>query len=172
MKITDKYVFFWGTNDIYSQWHPCQFSIAGRTFNCAEQWMMFCKARFFNNEDIVQKIMDSTDPREQKAFGRQVRNFDEAKWKIIAKDIVYKGNEAKFSQNPHLLEQLLDTGDRVIVEASPYDPLWGIGLRDNDPRALDPKQWKGLNWLGEVLTKLRDDLKNSHKEDQNIHMNI
>jgi ribA/ribD-fused uncharacterized protein len=103
--------------------------------------------------------MKSKNPKNMKAFGRLVKNFDENLWNSVAQDIVYAGNYAKFSQNPKLLKALLDTGDRLLVEASPYDKIWGIGLSELDARKTSPENWKGLNLLGKILTKVRDDLK-------------
>jgi hypothetical protein len=102
--------------------------------------------------------MSIDNPKEQKALGRQVKNFNVDKWNIIAKDIVYIGCYAKFSQNESLKQMLLETeGD--LVEASPYDKIWGIGLSSDQPEARNRNTWNGTNWLGEVLTKVREDLK-------------
>ena len=151
----EKFTFFWG--GIFSQWHPSSFQIDGVTYNTAEQYMMAEKARMFGDKLSEQKIMMMPDPKAQKALGRKVVGFVAEKWNASARDIVYKGNVAKFTQNPSLLKNLLDTRGTVLVEASPYDTIWGIGLAESDPRAKLRAQWKGLNWLGEVLTKVRDD---------------
>lgn len=160
MKTTDKYVFFWKTGEVFSQWHPSTFVIEGITFKTAEQYMMYMKAKTFGDHEAAVKVLKTTDPREQKKIGRSVRNFDAAKWSEISRDVVYRGNRAKFTQNPAMKKQLMDTGNRELVEASPYDNIWGIGLDESDSRALDKTQWLGTNWLGEVLTKLREELKN------------
>ena len=159
MKITDKYVLFWKTEDVFSQWHPSKFTLYGVTFNTAEQYMMYSKAITFGDAEAAAKALKTSDPREQKKIGRSVRNFDAAKWREVAKQIVYAGNKAKFEQNEEMLAQLLNTGDRELVEASPYDNIWGIGLDESDPDALDKSKWDGTNWLGEVLTELREELK-------------
>lgn len=112
-----------------------------------------------------ENIMAYDSPRLQKWLGRQITNFDNERWmeelddefgKPLAWRIVYKGNEAKFSQDKYLKEYLLSTEGTEIVEASPYDTIWGIGLSEDDPEAIDPSKWKGTNWLGDVLTTLRD----------------
>jgi len=157
MKTTDKHVFFW--NGIYSQWFQADFEVDGIKFNCAEQYMMYKKALTFNDVEIAKKIMNEPQPNNQKALGRKVSNFDVETWERVAKDVVYKGNYAKFTQNTHLLKELMSTGDRIIVEASPVDKIWGIGMHENDEGVENQENWKGKNWLGEVLTKLRDDLK-------------
>ena len=156
MKTTDEMVLFW--DGPFSQWEPCNFVVNGIEYNCAEQYMMAEKARFFEDEETLNEIMDTDDPREQKRLGRLVEGFDEDRWNEVAIEIVVKGNLAKFSQNPELKKILLDTESRILVEASPYDKIWGIGLRETDPRALDREQWLGTNWLGEALSQVRDAL--------------
>lgn len=149
---------FWGTSDIYSQFHPCQFTIDDVTYNCCEQFMMHQKALLFQDYDIAEQIMNETKPKTIKSFGRKVKNFDDDLWTEQCRDIVYKGNYAKFSQNEEYRKILLSTGDKLIAEASPYDKRYGIGLGKNDKRSLDPKQWKGKNWLGEAIMKVREKL--------------
>jgi len=107
---------------------------------------------------MKKKIMASTSPKEQKQFGREVKNFNVEKWNYVAKKIVFKGNLARFSQHEDLQNLLLSTGDKILVEASPYDKVWGIGLREDDPNATKPEKWLGQNWLGEVLMKVREEL--------------
>lgn len=150
-----EFAFFW--NGPFSQWHPAKFVVDGKEYNCAEQYMMAEKARLFGDVATEKLIMNASTPREQKALGRKVKNFNVGVWEKVAKDIVYKGNHAKFTQNRKLKEELLATVG-TLVEASPYDTIWGIGLREDDPKALSRDTWRGTNWLGEVLTKLRKDL--------------
>lgn len=124
---------------------------------------MHQKALLFGDEYQASKIMEKSHPRDQKAAGRCVTGFDVGKWNAVARDIVYKGNYAKFTQNHDLLQKLGETAGTELVEASPYDTIWGIGISctpfNISEGLLDRKNWKGTNWLGEVLTKLRDDLK-------------
>ena len=150
----ESFHMFWGGP--FSQWCPSRFNIDGRSFNCAEQYMMWSKATLFGNDEKATQILDSGSPREQKALGRQVSNFDTDRWNQVACYYVYKGNLAKFTQNPDLLQDLLDTYPLTLVEASPYDKIWGIGLDAKDPRAYDRSTWLGTNWLGQVLTDLRN----------------
>lgn len=149
--------FFYG--GICSQWLPCEFEVDGVKYNCAEQYMMACKARVFNDEESLQKIMEADHPRDQKALGRKVKNFNEAAWNRVARDFVYEGNYAKFTQNEGLKLDLFSTGDALLVEASPYDKIWGIGMGEFDDDRHDPAKWKGTNWLGEVITKVREDIR-------------
>lgn len=155
----DNYVFFWG--GIYSQWFKASFTVQGTVYNCAEQYMMHQKALLFGDYEIAKQIMATKNPKTQKALGRQVRGFDPAVWNARAKFFVKKGNEAKFTQNEDLLRELVATGDKTLVEASPYDRIWGIGLNKYDALRTPVENWKGTNWLGEVLTELRDELKHT-----------
>jgi ribA/ribD-fused uncharacterized protein len=154
----EKFTFFWKAHSPFSQWHPATFEIKGITFNCAEQAMMYGKAILFGDHEIAEQILASTNPAHQKALGRKVRNFDKNLWERSCKRIVYKVNYAKFTQNQHLLRALLETKGTTLVEASPYDTIWGIGLDANHPDARDRSKWRGKNWLGEVLTQLRENL--------------
>jgi len=152
----DKFTFFW--SGPFSQWYPATFKVNGVTYNCAEQYMMARKAQLFGDIDSLAAIMRSSSPKEQKALGRKVRGFDARCWNSDARLIVYAGNKAKFEQNDELRAALYDTAGTELVEASPYDKIWGIGLGEHDPDAKDRTKWRGTNWLGEVLTTLRDDM--------------
>jgi ribA/ribD-fused uncharacterized protein len=153
----DGFVFFW--SGWPSQWHPADFTLDGVAYGCAEQYMMAEKARLFGDEETLGLILAAASPREQKALGRRVRGFDEARWQKACREIVYRGNAGKFSQNPDLKELLLATGSKTLVEASPTDRIWGIGLAADDPRATDRSAWRGKNWLGEALMRVRADLR-------------
>lgn len=155
--MNDNFVFFW--DGVYSQWFRSYFVVDGVTYNCAEQYMMAMKAVFFEDSETLTAIMESMNPRDQKALGRQVRNFDTARWDAVSRDFVFKANVAKFSQNERLKEFLLNTGDKEIVEASPYDKIWGIGMSETDPDRFDKAKWRGTNWLGEVLMRVRTELR-------------
>lgn len=157
MKITNKFVFFYGGP--FSQWYPSIFRIDGKEYNTAEQYMMAMKADYFNDEGAYKEIMKTNDPSEQKAIGRTVNNFNKEAWDAVSRGYVYNGNIAKFSQNEELKEMLLATQDRELVEASPYDKIWGVGLGVDNPLIEDKTNWKGKNWLGETLMKVRKDLK-------------
>lgn len=154
---TDRFVFFW--SGWPSQWHPASFTIDGARYNCCEQFMMAEKAAVFGDRDALVQVLAATDPRKQKAVGRKVRNFDPAVWDGVCRGVVYRANLARFSQDPALAGALLKTGDKTIVEASPLDTIWGIGLAADDPRARDPGQWLGTNWLGIALMQVRDALR-------------
>ncbi len=152
----DKHTFFCKADHPLSQWYPAEFVVGDFSFNCAEQYMMFEKAMFFNDWGTAERIMQETEPKRQKERGREVTPFDETAWNNVCKGIVFKGNYAKFSQNPELLEQLLATTDTLIVEANPRDTIWGIGMTESEAKQVSPEQWKGRNLLGKILTVLRE----------------
>ena len=160
----EKFHLFWG--GIFSQWHLARiYDIdLDMIFNCNEQYMMYNKAILFGDEDTAENIMAEPDPRKQKAWGRRVKDFDKEKWEEIARDIVSKANYMKFSQNRKLLIDLMAfDDDTVFVEASPFDPIWGIGLGEDDPDALDRSKWLGTNWLGECINIARDRIVENQK---------
>ena len=146
------------TETCLSQWYPCQFEVDGVTYTSAEQYMMAEKARLFGDEKIRAEILRTSDPRKCKALGRKVKNFDKAVWDKRKENIVRNGNFEKFMQNSVLRSFLLSTGDKVLVEASPTDRVWGIGLGKNNPDALDPKKWRGQNLLGFILMAVRNEM--------------
>lgn len=152
------FTFFFTEASPFSQWYPCKFAVDGNRFNCAEQYMMYGKARLFDDEATAKSILAAAHPRDHKALGRKVTPFDNAVWVREREGIVLAGNRAKFTQNEPLLAQLLATKGTTLVEASPFDKIWGIGLAETDERANDPAQWRGQNLLGKVLTQLRDEL--------------
>jgi ribA/ribD-fused uncharacterized protein len=138
-----------------SQWWPAPFVVGELTFASAEHFMMWRKAMLFGDEESAEKIMRAGDPRQAKDLGRGVRGFDGSRWEDARYGIVLEGSVAKFGQHPDLRRFLLGTGNQLLVEASPEDRVWGIGLRAEDPRAADPAQWLGLNLLGFALTETR-----------------
>jgi len=141
---------------VFSQWFPSNFVIDGIQFKNAEMYMMWSKNRFFNGP-FEQEILNASHPSECKSIGRKIPNFDPVIWNNLAKTFVYAGNMAKFSQNRDLLQVLFEVPGE-FVECSPTDKIWGIGLDIEDDRVFDKMQWQGTNWLGEVITDVRDSL--------------
>lgn len=152
----EKFTFFWGGE--FSQWYPSFFTIDGIEYNCAEQYMMAKKAMLFKDDETLKKIMNTTSPRDQKIYGREVKNFNVDVWNANCKQFVKEGSFAKFTQNEDLKKVLFASAGTTLVEASPKDKIWGIGLHESDPRVQDRKTWEGTNWLGEILTEVRDQL--------------
>ena len=145
-------------NGPFSQWHMKQMTIDNITYNCCEQYMMAEKARLFEDDVTLKKILGAKTPKEQKALGRAVKGFNEKTWKKNRYRIVVEATRAKFTQHEDMKKKLLDTGDAILCEASPIDRIWGIGLKKHDPKAKDPKLWKGLNLLGDALMEVRKEL--------------
>lgn len=159
------YTYFFHSDSPFSQWHPSRFigdrvGTAAIWFENAEQYMMWRKAIVFGDTDVAWKILATTNPKEIKALGREVKNFDDKIWGNVRFDVVFMGNLYKFTQNPELKEALLNTKG-ILVEASPYDKIWGIGLSEADARKTSPESWPGKNLLGVALTRLRKILANS-----------
>ena len=162
-----KYLHFWGhtkakdgtvTKACLSQWYEIGFDIDAIHYPSAEHYMMAEKARLFGDIEVLEQILNSTHPGDAKKLGRKVRNYDESLWRAHRFDIVIRGNKAKFSQNEELKEYLLNTKNRVLVEASPLDKIWGIGMDANDNDAENPSKWRGLNLLGFALMVARDEM--------------
>ncbi|AGF85075.1 hypothetical protein QJ854_gp707 [Moumouvirus goulette] len=165
---TDNYIFFYGHNpnkkgtEIYSQWFPSIFyeEIDNKIiqyFN-AEQYMMAHKALLFEDFHNYKKFMKENNPSKVKKAGRRIKNFNEDLWNDYKYDIVVSGNKLKFEQNPDLLEKLLKTGNKLFVESSPYDYIWGIGMSANEAIKLSENKWPGKNLLGKAITQVRNEL--------------
>ena len=159
---------FWGhqsaqdgsiTKSCFSQWWIKDFCSVEHSYRCMEQYMMAAKAELFGDQEIQAQILNCNDPKQIKALGRMVRGFDQNVWDRFKYPIVLSGNWCKFSQNRDLQEFLLSTGDSVLVEASPYDNIWGIRLPASSPEAQDPQKWRGRNLLGFALMEVRDELR-------------
>jgi ribA/ribD-fused uncharacterized protein len=163
------FLFFWGhttrgkevQQECFSQWYESPFAVDGESFATAEHYMMYRKALLFGDDETAQRVLRANIPGEAKALGRSVRGFDEAVWQRHRIDIVIAGNTAKFSQAAHLRSFLLSTQDRVLVEASPVDRIWGIGLAPDHRDIQDPSRWRGLNLLGFALMDVREALRES-----------
>jgi ribA/ribD-fused uncharacterized protein len=166
-----KFLFFWGHQPepggqigagCLSQWWPAPCTVDDRVFATAEHYMMWRKATLFGDHAAARKILDASHPHAAKALGSRVIGFDQQVWDEHRVPIVVAGNLAKFRQRPALGTFLINTGRRVLVEASPVDRIWGIGLTRDDPAAADPAQWRGLNLLGFALMQVRDVLNDQH----------
>ncbi len=161
------YLFFWGHQprpdgttgpECLSQWWPSQFSVDGITYPTAEHWMMATKARLFHDEQALAAVLAAASPKDAKAAGRAVRGYREQDWATARFDLVVTGSLAKFRQNPGLAAFLRGTGRKVLVEASPRDRIWGIGMGAGNPDAIQPSSWRGTNLLGFALMNARDQL--------------
>ncbi len=162
-----KYLFFWGHTpnkdgsvgkSCFSQWWVAPFTVNSIVYKTAEHWMMAEKARLFNDNKILDEIITSNSPMEAKQWGRKVIGFIPEKWNQHKYEIVKQGNIHKFSQHPDLKKFLLNTKNRVLVEASPRDRIWGIGMSQSNEQAENPIMWRGENLLGFALMEVRDEL--------------
>ncbi len=161
-----RYLCFWGhrpprtgvSASCFSQWYDAGFSIDGVRYATAEHYMMAGKARLFGDTRILEQVLSSTTPDKAKALGRRILGFDEALWTQARYALVVEGNLAKFSQNAALGDFLRATAGQVLVEASPVDSIWGIGLAQDHADARNPAAWHGLNLLGFALMEVRERL--------------
>ncbi|WP_312310124.1 NADAR family protein [Stenotrophomonas indicatrix] len=159
-----RYLCFWGHQpprmgvaaSCFSQWYDAGFNIDGVHYRTAEHYMMAGKARLFGDTKILDQILASATPESAKALGRRIEDFDDAQWTQARYALVVEGNRAKFSQNAALGDFLRATADQVLVEASPVDFIWGIGLAKDHADAHNPARWRGLNLLGFALMDVRN----------------
>jgi ribA/ribD-fused uncharacterized protein len=166
MKITDKYVFFWG--GIFSNWNKVNNGITITMYNktvtlpTSEHLFMWLKAMYFEDLEIADKITKTTNPKDAKILGRLVKNFNEEKWKIKREESMYLALNYKLLFDQNFKRELWAEryNDKLFVEASPYDCIWGIGMKEDNPMITNPQNWKGLNLLGKLLTKLRNETRN------------
>ena len=167
-----KYLFFWGhqskmtssapvvTKSCFSQWYQAPFTSDNCHFQTAEHYMMFAKAMLFDDKKSANKVLAAQSPGEAKAIGRTVANFNDQVWQQHRFEIVINANLAKFRAHNELANFLINTNDRVIVEASPVDSIWGIGMAQDNPKIEQPEHWRGLNLLGYALMEVRERLIN------------
>lgn len=155
-------LLFWGHTGegagpwLLSQWYPTPFTVDGVPYATAEHWMMAAKARLFGDDEALEQVLTSDDPRHAKAAGRGVRGFDSHRWADEADEAVVAGSIAKFTSSDLLSSYLLGTAPAVLVEASPVDAVWGTGLAADHPDARVPSRWPGTNRLGLALTAARE----------------
>ena len=163
VNITDKYVSFWG--GVFSNFYPCKIHVTSDwydkpidlTFQSSEQYFMWLKATNFNDYETANEIVKAKTPKEAKALGRKVKNYDDEEWSEIREAAMWNAVYQKFKQNPELQQYLINpvTETRSFVEGSPYDCVWGCGISWDDPAIADEKNWKGENLLGKTLDKVR-----------------
>lgn len=176
-----KWLHFWGhapekdgriTETCLSQWWMADFKVDGLSYCCMEQYMMAEKARLFGDRETLEKIMEAAVQGKIKALGREVKNFDQTEWDRCKYTIVLTGNFQKFLQNPELKDFLLRTGDKILVEASPRDRIWGIGMGKANENAQNPAAWRGRNLLGFALMEVRDELRRVCANEDKIDWSI
>ena len=144
---------------MFSNFTPSRFEVDDVAYNSGEQFFAASKARLFGDKAAVSKILRATHPDMIKQLGRQVKGFDETVWVRERESIMLTCVYYKFLQNPHMQQHLLGAGDKLLAEASPFDTVWGIGLRADDSGATNPTAWRGSNLLGKALQTVRDMLR-------------
>lgn len=171
-----EFICFWGhtaepgeiKKSCLSQWYPCEFEADHCIYHTSEQYMMAQKALLFSDTKTYDKIMAADNPKDYKALGRRVQNFDLLIWDKHKYQIVLTGNIAKFSQNKELEAFLIGTGNKILVEASPYDAIWGVQMRIEDPLIQNPNNWAGENLLGFALMETRSILSKRKKTEKSL----
>ncbi len=189
-KKTEEYTFFFNLKSPFSNFHPSIFEYKNIKFISNEQFMMYSKARNFQDEQAGQSILAINDSpiakkflsgelsrediisdrelsnqwnglmMEVKKLGRGVKNYDDEIWTAKREKIVLFGVRLKFAQNADLMQELMNTGDSKMVEASPYDKVWGIGLSEQDARKTPVENWPGMNLLGKVFDQFKAEIAN------------
>lgn len=171
----DDFVFFWrpckpGKTDkgCFCQWCMSDFIINGQRYCCAEQYMMAKKAELFHDKEILKEILNERSPKRIRELGRLVKNFDVTIWNEHKVDYIRRANFVKFTQNRDLRDFICTTEGKILVEASPFDRIWGIGMGENNVKCFDPALWRGLNLLGFTLMEVRDEILIRSKESRYI----
>lgn len=163
LDMTDTHYFF-SSDSFLSNFYPSEFTDGTHTFKTSEQYYMYRKAVTFGDHSTAEAILRSDTPRKAKVLGRKVKRFDNDYWDTIKEHTMVNALTLKFTQNTRLLKQLLATGNKTLVEASPWDSIWGIGLSLDDPQREDPAKWLGQNLLGKCLMQVRSMLSKSIKQ--------
>jgi ribA/ribD-fused uncharacterized protein len=158
VKQVDNMLLFFHEDCPLSNWYRRTFIVKDITFFCVEQYLMYCKAMLFGDHEIGLKIMATQEPSEHKRLGRLVKNFNDDLWNQHKENYAFIGNLHKFRQNKEERGYLYDTRELELVEASPYDRIWGVGLGVDDPQIRYKVRWKGQNLHGITLMRVRDRL--------------
>lgn len=154
----DNLVTFWNTSGefgCFSNWKKSIFKVGEIEFYNMEQFIMYQKALLFGDVEVAEKILKEKNPKEIKKFGREVKNFNAEIWSRNLFHLCSVGMVEKFNQNPDMKNILISTGNKTIVEASPYDKIWGIGMSETDEDILNMSKW-GENILGKMLCYTRN----------------
>ncbi len=160
MVTTDTMVLFWGDESIYSNFYPVSFIYDDIDFKNSEAAYMYKKALYFKDYKIADTIIFNQEPPiKAKKLGRKVVGYDDVEWSKVRYNIMLDVVKEKFFQNVPLMKEILSTEDKLIVEASPYDEIWGVGLSEVDPEIHDVNNWTGMNLLGNVLMEVRDEIR-------------
>ena len=163
-KKNDEVFAFFGELNPLSNFYPCKFNLEGETFNSSEQYIQWTKAKYSNDSIAMERIMNCEDSADCKQVSRDITNLDRIGWSKSAESLCYQGIKAKYAQNNHLLDTLLNTGDKILVEAS-YDEIWGMGQPLGSGDCLCQTKWKSVGILGRILMRIRSELKSASIDD-------
>lgn len=150
---------FYSYKDFLSNHYRCKFTVHGITFNCLEQFLMYCKAKFFGDMDIARQILEAPHPQDQKILGRKVKGFVRHVWYAKVDAWYVQGLIARYEQNPHDLKLLLGTGDTTLVEAAEHDSIWGVCMKETDDNIQHEWKWRGTNLCGKGQQAAREHFK-------------
>ena len=170
MEVTSKsneevFAFFGELNPL-SNFHPCKFNLKGESFNSSEQYIQWTKAKYCGDKIAMDCILNCEDAADCKEVSRDITNLDRKGWVELAETLCFKGIQAKFLQNKHLMERLLDTGEKTLVEAS-YDETWGTGQHLDSRDGLTESKWKSIGILGRILKRIRSEAQTASVEEAN-----
>jgi ribA/ribD-fused uncharacterized protein len=154
----EQFIFYFSAESIFSHWYKCSFQIERQNFYCIDQYLMYKKALLFNDAEIANKILNSSDPKRHRYLGRDVKDFNKPVWQKHCMQFAYDANYANFIQNKNLKIALSETLGKPLAEASPYDRNWGIGVSMSNPMNQNRKNWRGKNWGGKVLESVRKNI--------------
>lgn len=153
----NNFLAFFGQNCPLSNFYEAPFYADGFKYRHVEQFLFCKKAEFARDDASKQKILTANTPAECKKIGKHI--------KVVQKDwypeeilVMKKGLREKFMQNAALKEFLIATGEKTLLEASPKDKFWGIGMGLKGVATSDRVVWSGKNRLGEMLMDLRNQL--------------
>lgn len=154
MRYTETHVYFFTDDAPFSNFYKTAFIYKGYDLSFSEQGLMIEKALLFEPSK-ADDIAQATHPYQAKQLGRSIQNHDDKKWGAVRYDKMVAVLKAKFA-SPDLKSILLETGERTLVEGSPYDRVWGVKIDWQDDRILDEANWKGQNLLGKALMEVRE----------------
>lgn len=154
MRVTNKYVFFFSEKDVCSNFYPCKINYDGIEFNCSEQLFMYFKALYFKDFDTAKQITKTSKPYEAKKLGRLIKNYDDNRWNSIRDRFMLETLRYKYLSCEEFKSFIKENENKVFVEASPYDKIWGVGLSENDTKINNSNNWKGENRLGKCINSL------------------
>ena len=157
MKKSDEFTYFWGKEGVFSNFYPKSFMFHGARVYTSEQAFMMLKAKEFGDMKTYKQLLSAKHPAHAKSLGRKVSNYDDKRWSDVRYERMVEVLTYKF-RDADLKEALLSTGESTLVEASPFDKIWGVGMAAHDPNISNPQMWKGQNLLGKALMEVRSKL--------------